>query len=360
MGALYHAGSRLLVTGGGTGGHVIPAIEIARAHRERANAPVFYAGGDGSLEARLAERARIPFFPVSSGGFVGKSLSGKLAGLRKMAGGIPSAIKVLTESHPDLVIGTGGYVQVPVVLAARIRGIPVVLLEPNRVPGLANRLLRPLAVRTVVAGEQGQKGGGIPVAPGVRGPAPLPERFFRNPPKILVMGGSQGARAINRKIPEIIGELRNTSVGPIEILHQSGERWLEETRESYRNLGLSARVEGFLPGISGLLSAQTLVIARAGAMTIAELTGSGTPAIYIPFPHSAGGHQEMNALSLAKEGGGWFWREDRLEDPAACAKDLARILMGREELFATARNAWRLSPAVPAEEWLQALETTIV
>ncbi len=352
MGALYHAGSRLLVTGGGTGGHVIPAIELARAHRERDNSPVFYAGGDGSLEARLAEEARIPFFPVSSGGFVGKNLAGKLMGLRKMAAGIPSAMKILAESRPDLVIGTGGYVQVPVVLAARIRGLPVVLLEPNRVPGLANRLLRPLAARTVITGE----GGGIPVAPGVRGPEPLPERFFRNPPRILVMGGSQGARAINRKIPEIFGELRNISIGPIEILHQSGERWVEETREAYRKLGIPARVEGFLSGISGLLSGQTLVIARAGAMTIAELTGSGTPAIYIPFPHSAGGHQELNAMSLSKEGGGWSWREDRLEDPGACAQDLARILVDREGLYAIARNAWRLSPAVPAEEWLHALE----
>ncbi len=356
MGAFYGAGSRLLVTGGGTGGHVIPAIELARAHRERAGAPVFYAGGAGSLEARLADSAHIPFFPVSAGGFVGKRLLEKLDGLRKMAAGLPEALMILRKTRPDLVIGTGGYVQVPVVLAARLFGVPVVLLEPNRVPGLANRILRPLALRTVVAGKSGREGGGIPVAPGVRGAAPLPERFLVNPPRILVMGGSQGARTINRKIPEIFGELRNFPVGPIEILHQSGERWVDETREAYRRSGIPARVEGFLPGLSGRFSGQTLVIARAGAMTIAELTGSGTPAIYIPFPHSAGRHQEMNALSLEKEGGGWTWEEDRLEDPGVCAEDLARILGDREGLYAVAKNAWGQSPAVPADEWLQAME----
>ena len=356
MGRLYGPESRLLVTGGGTGGHVIPAIEIALAHRRRGEGPVFYAGGPGGLESRLSRESGIPFFPVSSGGVAGKSLRGRIYGLGKIFAGIPSAMKILGEIRPDLVIGTGGYVQVPVVLAARLKGIPIVLLEPNRVTGLANRFLRPLASRTVFAGRNGAVSGGIPVGGEVRGPSPFRERFFQNPPKILVMGGSQGARSLNKKIPGILASLRNSSVWPIEILHQSGERWREETCEAYRSLGVSARVEGFLPGISALLREQTLVICRAGAMTIAEMTASGTPAIYIPFPHSAGGHQDKNARVLEREGGGWYWPEDWLEDPEARTRDLEKILEDRDNLFAVAGTAWAISPAVSADDWLRALE----
>jgi len=356
LGRFYGPESRLLVTGGGTGGHVIPALEIARAHRRRKSSPVFYAGGPGSLESRLSEASQIPFFPVSSGGVVGKSFTEKLEGLRKMAAGIPAALSILARVRPDLVIGTGGYVQIPVVVAARLKRIPIVLLEPNRIPGLANRLLGPLAARTVFPGKDSTGMGGIPVGEGVRGPEPVRERFSRTPSRILVMGGSQGARSLNRLMPEILGGLRNSAVWPIEILHQSGERWMEETRELYRSLGVPARVEGFLPGISGLLRDQTLVIARAGAMTIAELTGSGTPAIYIPFPHSAGRHQEENALSIERQGGGWYWSEDSLMEPEARIRELSEILGRPETLFSVARTAWHISPAVSSDEWLLALE----
>ncbi len=356
MGRLYGPSTRLLLTGGGTGGHVIPAIELARAHRALTDAPVIYAGSPDSLESRLAGESRIPFFRVRSSGFVGKSFGGKIRALANLLRGIPEALDVLKDHTPDLVIGTGGYVQIPVVLAAWLRRIPVVLLEPNRVTGLANRLLRPFASK-IVFGEGDPDGSlkGIPVPPSVRGVRPECERFLGHPVKIMIMGGSQGAQTINQKVPEILAGLRNTPLWPIEILHQSGERWKEDTKIRYETLGIGARVEGFLSGLSGHLSEQMLVIARAGAMTIAEITASGTPAIYVPYPHAAGGHQEKNARSVEIREAGWCWTEEELADVKARSADLLKILEDRMALLSVAQKAWTLSPAVTGEEWLRSL-----
>ena len=353
MPPLYEPQKSLLITGGGTGGHVVPAIEIARAHQRFSSRPVLYAGTPGSLEERLASRAGIPFSPIRAGGVVGKSWSGKVSGVLAILRGTGSALRLVRDFRPGLVIGTGGYVQVPVIVAARILGVPIVLIEPNRVAGLANRVLGPLA-RRVVYGWSSD--GGIPLAPDVRRPAPDRDRFEAIPLKILVMGGSQGARVLNERVPEILARtLPHIPSRSVEIIHQSGERWVESTRERYQRLGLSVRVEGFLPEIASLLGSQSLVIARAGAMTVAEITASGTPAIYCPFPHSAGGHQKENARAVEESGGGWCWEEERLLGIESCAADLARILSDSSLLYATGMGAWKLSPGVPASEWLSRL-----
>jgi len=353
MSGLYDFNRGLLVTGGGTGGHVIPAIELALAHRTLSTAPVTYAGTPGSLEERLSARAGIPFVPVSAGGLVGKSLVGKISGGVAILRGTRAALELIRRLSPGLVIGTGGYVQVPVIAAARILGVPCVLVEPNRIAGLANRALAPFVSRVVNGWDSG---GGIPLAPDVRKAPPDPDRFAQSPLRLLVMGGSQGARTINERVPGIVAlALRTMGEGRIEVIHQSGERWLSDTEARYKKFGVSARVTGFLPGIASLLGEQSLVFARAGAMTVAEITASGTPAIYCPFPHSAGGHQKANALAVSEAGGGWCWEESRLSDTETCAKELATIISDRNHLFESGRRAWELSPGVPAAEWLQRL-----
>ena len=353
MPPLYDAQKSLLVTGGGTGGHVIPAIEIAKAHRRASSRPVLYAGTPGSLEERLASRAGLPFAPIHAGGVVGKSLSGKISGALAILRGTGSALRLVGDFRPGLVIGTGGYVQVPVVVAARTLGVPIALIEPNRVAGLANRMLGPLASRVVYGWESN---GGIPLAPDVRRPAPDRNRFESRPLRLLVMGGSQGARVLNERLPEILAKaLPQIPERSVEIIHQSGERWIESTRERYQSLGVPVRVEGFLPEIAALLGSQSLVVARAGAMTVAEITASGTPAIYCPFPHSAGGHQKENARAVEEIGGGWCWEEDRLLGTESCAADLSRILSDSSLLYATGLGAWNHSPGVPASEWLSRL-----
>lgn len=350
MSPLYDPGKGLLVTGGGTGGHVIPAIEIARAHQRLSSSPVLYAGTPGSLEERLAARANLPFAAVRAGGVVGKSLPGKLAGGASILRGIGGAIGLLKKFRPGLVVGTGGYVQVPVIVAAGFLRIPALLVEPNRVAGLANKVLAPFVAKVVYGWDQG---GGIPLAPGVRGPEPDQNRFERLPLRLLIMGGSQGARMLNESLPEVVAlALRRLEGRPVEIVHQCGERWLESTRERYRQRGIEARVEGFLPEISKLFREQSLVIARAGAMTVAEITASGTPAIYIPFPHSAGGHQQENALEVERTGGGWCWKESSLIEKEIRAQELARMLSEGDLLYERGQKAWEHSPGVSASEWL--------
>ncbi|MGC8528676.1 MAG: UDP-N-acetylglucosamine--N-acetylmuramyl-(pentapeptide) pyrophosphoryl-undecaprenol N-acetylglucosamine transferase [Leptospirillia bacterium] len=350
MPRLYDAQKSLLITGGGTGGHVVPAIEIAKAHMRVSSRPVLYAGTPGSLEERLASRAGIPFAPVHAGGIVGKSLSGKISGAYSILRGTGSALRHVSDFRPGLVLGTGGYVQVPVVVAARILGVPIALMEPNRVAGLANRILGPLARRIVYGWATD---GGIPLAPDVRRPAPGRERFESRPLKVLVMGGSQGARVLNERLPEILAKsLQQLPGRVVEIIHQSGERWVESTRERYQRRGVPVRVEGFLPEIASLLGNQSLVVARAGAMTVAEITASGTPAIYCPFPHSAGGHQKENARAVEDRGGGWCWEENRLMDIETCAAEISRILSDSALLYGTGLAAWTHSPGVPASEWL--------
>ena len=354
MSPLYDLKRGLLVTGGGTGGHVIPAIELALAHRNLSSSSVTYAGTPGSLEERLSGRHQIPFAAVSAGGLVGKSLLGKISGGVAILRGTQGAMALIRRLSPGLVIGTGGYVQVPVIIAARILGVPCVLLEPNKIAGLANKVLAPFVSHVVNGWDTG---GGIPLAPDVRKAPPDPVRFSRNPLRFLVMGGSQGARSINERIPGIVASaLRRMPESRVEIIHQSGDRWLFDTEARYKNLGVPARVTGFLPGIASLFGEQSLVFARAGAMTVAEITASGTPAIYCPFPHSAGGPQKANALAVSEAGGGWCWDESRLSDTDSCARDLAAILCDRNHLFERGRKAWEKSPGIPASEWLLGLE----
>lgn len=352
---IYGPSTRLLLTGGGTGGHVIPALELARAHRAHASGSVFYVGSPASLEEELSRRMELPFSPVSSGGFVGKSLWARIRALVKIWRGLGRSLKLLGELRPDLVIGTGGYVQIPVVAAAILRRIPVVLIESNRVMGLANRIFRPLVSRVVTPGTPGDLRG-IPVAPDVRESRPLRERFSGPEIRIMVIGGSQGARNLNEKLPAILARAIESLPGrSVEVFHQCGERWQEETRSRYAALGVRAVVEGFVPGLARMFRRQTLVLARAGAMTIAELTASGTPAIYIPFPASAGGHQERNAKGVEGLGAGRVWLEADLGDAGKRGQELTELLGDGERLFGMAVRAWEGTTAVSAENWLKAL-----
>jgi UDP-N-acetylglucosamine--N-acetylmuramyl-(pentapeptide) pyrophosphoryl-undecaprenol N-acetylglucosamine transferase len=274
--------------------------------------------------------------------------------LLKVARGVDAAHGILKKVRPGLVVGTGGYVQIPVVCAAILQGIPVVLLEPNKVTGLANRIFQPWVARLVRADGKGDPVG-IPVSPEMLGPPPTRERFLGDHLRIMVLGGSQGARFLNEKIPGILKEALSKTDRRVEILHQSGERWKDSTTTRYRDLGLDARVEGFVPGLSSRFAEQTLIVARAGAMTVAEITASGTPAIYVPFPFSAGGHQKMNAEGVQAKGAGWCWTEGDLDNAGIRAKELSDILFAPDRLFDMAVRAWNSSTAVSAESWLQAL-----
>lgn len=345
----------LVVTGGGTGGHVIPALNIARAAIGRFKAKVVYVGTAGNLEERMAGEAGIPFLGLKASGFMGRGWRRKAKALLQIPASVLEARALFARIRPDMVIGTGGYVQIPAVLAARMARIPSVLIEPNVVTGWANRLLGPVADLVVPCyGSSGMTG--VPLASEAKPPEPKAERF-RPPYRILVTGGSQGALRLNRNLPRIFRSLDAFGIRPeeMDILHQTGEKWIEETESSYRSMGLRARVAGFVPDLMREYGGRCLVIARSGAMSVAEITFSGTPAIYVPYPHAVSDHQTWNARHIRDGGGGWLWNDESLEEVEGRARDLAQILKNPQELHAVAVRAWRMTPGRPAARWLEEL-----
>lgn len=345
----------LVVTGGGTGGHVVPALNIARAAISRFKAKVIYVGSPGNLEERMAHEAGIPFYGLRASGFMKKGWERKAKAVLQILPSFWEARSLFARVRPDLVVGTGGYVQIPAVLAARFRHVPSVLLEPNVVSGWSNRVLGPIVDRTVPCyGISGMSG--VPLAAMEKPPRPLADRF-RSPYRILVSGGSQGALRLNRNLPWIFRNLERFGIPPedLEILHQTGEKWRDETQALYQSIGLKARVVGFVSDLSHEYGCRSLVIARSGAMTVAEITFSGTPAIYVPYPHAVSNHQAENALHVQKGGGGWLWSDISLDEIGNRAEELARILKDPAEMFAVANRAWSMSPGRPAVRWVEEL-----
>ena len=341
---------RLLVTGGGTGGHVIPAITILEEARRR-GVEVLYAGAPDSLEERQARNRSIPFSPLKVTGFAGKGMSEKVRALGILPGAIRKAHRQIREFSPDLLIGTGGYVQIPWVVSAGLSGVPVVLLEPNAVSGWSNRILSPFA-QIISTINQDAPYGGVPV----RGIPPVGSmERFREPLRIVVVGGSQGARALNEVIPRLLSSLYGKPGVPIfSVVHQSGERWLRMTRSAYTGVPFGVEVHGFLENLQEYYRTASLVICRSGAMTVTEVTAAGAPAVYIPYPHAIGDHQRRNAEIIANCSGGWIWRESLISEPGF-SHFLIKVLSDSDLLSKTGENARLNTPAVMVDRWLERL-----
>ena len=341
---------RILVTGGGTGGHVIPAITLLEEARRR-GAEILYAGAPESLEERQSKQRSIPFSPLKVTGFAGKGVPEKLKALGVLPGAVLMAKERIRSFSPDLVIGTGGYVQIPWIISAGLSGLPVVLLEPNAVSGWANRLLSPFA-RIVSTMNPQTPFGGVPVRE-------VPEcgsaQRFVQPLRIVIAGGSQGARVFNEVMPALLLKIRETPGVPMfSVVHQSGERWLEMTRSAYLNAPFEVTVSGFMENLPEYYRTASLVICRSGAMTVTEVTAAGAPAVYIPYPHAIGDHQTRNAEIIANCSGGWLWRESSMSDPEF-SRFLIRVLSDPSLLSKFGDNARRNSPAIMVGQWLDRL-----
>jgi UDP-N-acetylglucosamine--N-acetylmuramyl-(pentapeptide) pyrophosphoryl-undecaprenol N-acetylglucosamine transferase len=302
---------RVVVAGGGTGGHLYPGIAVARElQASRPGTAVSFAGTAQGIEARVIPREGFDLDVIRSAGLKGKSLSARLRGAALLPMSAVDAWRLLSKRKPDLVIGVGGYSSGPVVATAALRGIPTLLLEQNAVPGLTNRLLAPLVRAAAVTYES--------TLPFFRGKGfvagnPVRAEFLRQPDhrldhapaaalRVLIFGGSQGAHAINVACVEAAPKLA-ASATPLAVTHQTGERDLEMVREGYGAAGLAARVEPFLFAMDREMSQADLVICRAGATTLAEITAAGKPAILIPLPTATDDHQRKNAEALAAAGG---------------------------------------------------------
>jgi UDP-N-acetylglucosamine--N-acetylmuramyl-(pentapeptide) pyrophosphoryl-undecaprenol N-acetylglucosamine transferase len=302
---------RVVIAGGGTGGHLYPGIAVAReVLAQRPDASVTFAGTSAGIESRVVPREGFALDLVRSAGLKGKSIAARLRGAALIPVSLIDAWGIVSRRRPHIVIGVGGYSSGPIVLAAAMRGIPTMLLEQNAVPGLTNRLLSPLVRAAAVTFEESMPFfGSKAIATG----NPVRPEFLRatgnggeqgrqaEVTRILIFGGSQGAHAINMAMVEAAKELA-ASASHLRLTHQTGERDVAAVRDGYARVGMDAEVEPFLYDMGRRIREADVIVCRSGATTIAELAAAGKPAILIPLPTATDDHQRKNAEAVARAG----------------------------------------------------------
>jgi UDP-N-acetylglucosamine--N-acetylmuramyl-(pentapeptide) pyrophosphoryl-undecaprenol N-acetylglucosamine transferase len=301
---------RVVIAGGGTGGHLFPGVAVAHALVERApGAVVTFAGTARGLEARVVPREGFELDVIRSAGLKGKSLSSMARGVALLPLSAVDAWRVVSRRRPQVVVGVGGYSSGPVVSVAAARGSRTVVVEPNAVPGLANRLLARMVDAAAVTYDEtlryfGTRGfvSGNPVRAGFWAAeqttaAAVQARVRR----VLVFGGSQGASAMNLAMVDAIGLILGCGV-PVAVTHQTGPVDLATVRAAYAAGGVDVRVEAFIDDMDRHMAEADLVVCRAGATTLAELTAAGRAAILVPLPTATDDHQRHNAEALVRLG----------------------------------------------------------
>ncbi|HVL67148.1 MAG TPA: undecaprenyldiphospho-muramoylpentapeptide beta-N-acetylglucosaminyltransferase [Vicinamibacterales bacterium] len=338
---------RIVIAGGGTGGHLYPGVAVAREIlRRRPDAVITFAGTARGLESRVIPREGFELDVLRSAGLKGMSPAALARGVALLPLSALDAWQILSRRRPHLVIGVGGYSSGPVVALAALRRIPTLLLEQNAVPGFTNRTLARVVSAAAVTFETtldyfGRRGfvAGNPVRPEFFGEGD--SRAAAGPPRVLIFGGSQGSHAINVAMVEAAPRLADQHVG-VAITHQTGERDVELVRDAYRRAGLAARVEPFLFAMDREIKDADLVICRAGATTLSELTAAGRPAVLIPLPTAADDHQRKNAEVLRAAGAAEVVEQKDLTG-ARLADLIVRLTADRARLVAMAAAARRLA-----------------
>jgi UDP-N-acetylglucosamine--N-acetylmuramyl-(pentapeptide) pyrophosphoryl-undecaprenol N-acetylglucosamine transferase len=325
---------RVVIAGGGTGGHLYPGIAVARELLvRRPETQVSFAGTARGIEARVIPREGFPLDLIRSSGVKGKSLVDRAKGASLVPLGLVDGWRIVSARRPDLVIGVGGYSSGPVVLVAALRGVPTMLLEQNAVPGLTNRWLARFVQAAAVTYDSTQAFFGSKAF--VSGNPVRPEFFAAAGPtqesalddtasvtRVLVFGGSQGAHAINVAMVEAAPQLA-AGGSHLRLVHQTGERDVEMVRTAYTRAGFQADVEPFLYDMGEQLGRADLVVCRAGATTLAEIAASGKAAILIPLPTATDDHQRRNAEALAAAGAADLLLQQDVSGAALAARILA-------------------------------------
>ena len=332
-----------VLAGGGTGGHVFPAVAVAREIRRRLpSADVLFVGTPRGLEARVAPREGFPVEFVSASGFVGTSARAKVSAVLSLVRGVFQARALLRRRRVRAVLGVGGYASLPVVLAARLSGIPAMIQEQNSVPGVANRIAGRFAAAVSVGFESAAARFGAravvtgnPVRPEFFRVADLASRPATR--RVFFFGGSQGSRALNRALAASADSLRKAGA---RIVAQTGERELASVRDALRG-SPDAVVEAFFPEIWDEMDAADLVVCRAGALTLAELCAAGRPSVLVPFAAAAHGHQDANARQMEAAGAGVVVRED--EAASRLGSEIEALLSEPSRLAAMGKAARSLS-----------------
>ena len=345
---------RVIVAGGGTGGHLYPGIAVARAMLQRdAALRVSFAGTRRGLEHRVVPQEGFELDLIRSAGLKGKSAGSVARGVGVLPLSAVDAWRLLSRRRPALVIGVGGYSSGPIVALAALRGIPTLLLEQNAMPGLANRLLSRLvdaAAVTYDASLPWFHGHGVVTGNPVR------EAFLSVPPRpvggtrrtLLVFGGSQGARAINQAMVAAAPLVRDVT-GELAIVHQTGANDEASVREGYQKTGVEAEVHAYIDDMPRRFAEADLLVCRAGATTLAELTAAGRAAVLIPLPTATDDHQRRNAAALAEEGAAVVVDQRDLT-PEGLAAAIADLLADDDRRASMAARAKTLARPDAAEQ----------
>jgi UDP-N-acetylglucosamine--N-acetylmuramyl-(pentapeptide) pyrophosphoryl-undecaprenol N-acetylglucosamine transferase len=327
----------VVVAGGGTGGHLFPGLAIAREFsRRNAKTRLLYIGVAGKMEEEVIPAAGIAFHGLQVKGLKGMGPRRGAASILLAGRAVRECRRLLSSFRPDLVVGVGGYSSGPAGVAAWTLGVPLVIQEQNTVPGLTNRLLSRLASRICVSFERSRNyfpaGKVVFTGNPVREEALVPVAEAREDGalRLLVLGGSRGAAGVNRMVTEAVTFLAEMGER-IEIVHQSGREDRAWVEERYRGIGLTAEVREFVSPVSERYAWADLVVSRSGAGAVSEVAANGLPAILIPLPSSAGGHQRENARWLVEEGGA-LMVEESPGAPRILAEQLRRLSRERDEL----------------------------
>jgi len=343
---------RAILAGGGTGGHVIPALAIANELKKSYNAEVLFIGTARGIENRLVPAAGYPLELVRVGALKNVSLMTRLKTSFDLPRAVWDASRMLNEFAPEVVIGVGGYASGPAMLAAVVKHIPTLAFEPNVVPGFANRMVARFVSAAAVHFEETAKYFRHAEVTGV----PVRQAFFDIAPKrggtptLLVFGGSQGAHAINEAMIRCLPVLQREAPG-IHIIHQTGERDYNDALAGYENLvaaapsasaGFTYEIFKFIEGMPAAFARADLVVCRSGASTVAEIAAAGKPAVFVPFPRAADDHQRINAEALARHGAAVVVEESKLEG-VWLAETIAALLQDSHRLRAMSQAARELA-----------------
>jgi UDP-N-acetylglucosamine--N-acetylmuramyl-(pentapeptide) pyrophosphoryl-undecaprenol N-acetylglucosamine transferase len=346
---------KIIIAGGGTGGHLFPGLALAEEFKKRDNnTEVVFVGTEHGIESRIIPREGYPIKFLRAEGIIGKSLLRKIKAIWKLVLSVIDAHRILKIVIPDIVIGVGGYASGAIVFLANIKTIPTMIHEQNSVPGRTNRILGRFAKRICVTYQESLsfflKGKtfltGNPVRSkilkGDRGSAyrlfPLDKDNFT----VFIFGGSSGASSINRTMVNALNYISDLKE-KIQFLHQTGDKNFENVREAYRKAGFKGIVTPFIYQMAEAYAIADVVISRAGATTLAELTAIGKPAILVPYPYAAGRHQELNAIKLREMGAAFVILDNELngETIAKYIRDMYEKESVRTEMQRASRGLGR-------------------
>lgn len=359
---------RLLLTGGGTGGHLFPAVATAQEfQKQRPGTEVLFVGTRRKVDTHSLAAYGFSSENILSYGLKGKNPFELLKAVLTLPLSYFQALRIIRRFKPDVILGVGGYVTGPVVAAGKNMGVPVVIHEQNSVPGLANRKLGKIADRVCLslpgsgANFDSKKTvyTGNPVRLNILelGKASLPVSQEKR--TLLVLGGSQGARAVNALVKDALSILAKRGLTDVRVIHQTGDKDAQEVTDHYRRLGVDAEVKPFFRDMVAVYRQADLLVSRAGATTLAEFAVLGKPAILIPYPYAADNHQEKNGAYYVSGGGAVLHRQDEL-DAEKLSESVSRLLFDREKLEGMGRAMKKLGFPDAAERivacCLQAME----